>query len=71
MEETRSNIDYDIDGLVFRVNNISEQMALGDLNNRPKGAIAFKFENTSKESTLTDVVWQVGDTGMHSSSCLF
>lgn len=59
----RDTLDYDIDGLVIRVNDLAKQMALGEKDLRPKGAIAFKFENEARESTIKDIVWQVGNSG--------
>lgn len=59
----RDTLDYDIDGLVVRVNDMAKQLALGEKDLRPKGAIAFKFENEAKESTIKNIVWQVGNSG--------
>jgi DNA ligase (NAD+) len=59
----RDKLDYDIDGLVIRINDMAKQMALGDKDLRPKGAIAFKFDNESRESTIKDIIWQVGNSG--------
>ncbi len=59
----REKLDYDIDGLVIRLNDMAKQQALGDTNMRPKGAIAFKFDNEARESTITDIIWQVGNSG--------
>jgi len=62
-DQERDNLDYDIDGLVVRVNDLTAQMALGDKDLRPKGAIAFKFDNEAKESVIRDITWQVGNSG--------
>lgn len=59
----REKLDYDIDGLVIRVNDMAKQMALGDKDMRPKGAIAFKFDNEARESVIRDITWQVGNSG--------
>ena len=59
----RDTLDYDIDGLVVRVDDLEKQMALGDKDMRPKGAIAFKFDNEARESTIQDIIWQVGNSG--------
>ena len=64
MESRREALDYEIDGLVIVVNDIAEQVALGDLNNRPKGSIAFKFVSLSATTTLRNIICQVGDTGV-------
>ena len=60
---SRSKLDYDIDGLVIRINDLDLQQSLGDKDLRPKGAIAFKFDNEAKESVIRDIVWQVGNSG--------
>lgn len=59
----RSAIDYDIDGLVLEVDDLERAAALGELNHRPKGAVAYKFSHMTAETTLRDVVWQVGKSG--------
>lgn len=62
-DKERDKLDYDIDGLVIRVNDMAKQIALGDKDMRPKGAIAFKFDNEARESVLRDITWQVGNSG--------
>lgn len=62
-DKQRDKLDYDIDGLVIRVDNMAKQLALGEKDLRPKGAIAFKFDNEARESVLKDIVWQVGNSG--------
>jgi DNA ligase (NAD+) len=62
-DKYRDKLDYDIDGLVVRINDLAIQTALGDLNMRPKGAIAFKFDNETRETTIEAIVWQVGNSG--------
>lgn len=59
----RDKLDYDIDGLVIRVDRLDAQIALGEKDLRPKGAIAFKFDNEARESILRDIIWQVGNSG--------
>ena len=59
----REKLDYDIDGLVVRINDMTAQMSLGDKDLRPLGAMAFKFDNETRESTLLDVIWEVGNSG--------
>jgi DNA ligase (NAD+) len=62
-DNDRDKLDYDIDGLVIRVNDMARQLALGDKDLRPLGAIAFKFDNEARESVLRDIIWQVGNSG--------
>lgn len=60
--ERRNNCEYDIDGLVLIVNNISVQKQLGEKDLKPKFAIAWKFPNMQVETTIKDVIWQMGNT---------
>jgi DNA ligase (NAD+) len=62
-DNVRNTLDYDIDGLVVRVNDLDKQAALGDKDLRPKGAIAFKFDNETRESVIKEIIWQVGNSG--------
>jgi DNA ligase (NAD+) len=62
-DSQRDKLDYDIDGLVVRINDMAKQITLGDKDLRPKGAIAFKFDNETRESIIRDIVWQVGNSG--------
>lgn len=59
----RAELDYEIDGLVVRVNALAEQLALGEVDGRPKGAVAFKFAPMTRESVLRRIEWQVGASG--------
>ena len=59
----REKIDYDIDGLVFEVEDGKLALDLGESSGRPKGSRAFKFPHDKAETTLTNVVWQVGPSG--------
>ena len=58
-EEKRGGLDYLIDGLVFKVNNLSYRDELGYTEKFPKWAIAFKFKADEMTTRLNDVVWQV------------
>jgi len=62
-DKHRDALDYDIDGLVIRINDMMKQMSWGDKDMRPLGAIAFKFDNETRESTIRDIIWQVGNSG--------
>lgn len=62
-DNKRDGLDYDIDGLVVRLNDLAKQMALGDINLRPKGARAFKFDNEARESVIRDIHWSIGNSG--------
>lgn len=58
-EKMREGLDYLIDGLVFKVNNLTYRDELGYTEKFPKWAIAYKFKADEMTTTLNDVVWQV------------
>ena len=62
-EEDRFNLEYDVDGLVYKINNLELQKRLGFTSNSPSWAIAHKFSADSGYSEITDINIQVGRTG--------
>ena len=62
-EKKRHDINYDIDGLVYKINNFKLQKRLGFVANAPRWAIAHKFSSDSSFSEITDIDVQVGRTG--------
>jgi DNA ligase (NAD+) len=62
-EQSRYNLDYEIDGLVIKVNNFQLQQRLGFTSKSPKWAIAYKFKAEEVETQLMGVDFQVGRTG--------
>lgn len=62
-ESKRHDLEYEIDGLVIKVNNLEQQRRLGKTSKSPRWAIAFKFAATQATTTLTDIICQVGRTG--------
>lgn len=60
---SRSDLPYEIDGVVFKVDSISQQQSLGFASNYPKWAIAHKFPAQEGKSRLENVEFQVGRTG--------
>ncbi len=62
-EQSRYNLDYDIDGLVIKVNDFQLQQKLGFTSKSPKWAIAYKFKAEEVETQLLGVDFQVGRTG--------
>ncbi len=63
IDEIRSSLDYDIDGLVYKVNNLELQSRLGNTSNSPRWAIAYKFSSEKATTKIKDIVIQVGRTG--------
>ena len=63
IEELRSSLDYDIDGLVYKVNNLELQSRLGNTSNSPRWAIAYKFSSEKAITKIRDIIIQVGRTG--------
>jgi DNA ligase (NAD+) len=59
----RASLDYEIDGLVIYVNDLHTQALLGEVNRRPRGAVAFKFASPAKVSTVVDILWDTGPSG--------
>lgn len=62
-EDSRERLDYDIDGVVVKVNNLELQRELGVVGREPRGAVAWKFPPTTATTTLTKIAWNVGRTG--------
>ena len=63
IESLRSSLDYDIDGIVFKINDLSLQKRLGNTSNSPRWATAYKFSSVKATSVIKDIVIQVGRTG--------
>ena len=62
--EHRSELDYDIDGVVVKVDNMAAQDAMGFTARAPRWAIAYKFPPEQKQTLLCDIRIQVGRTGV-------
>ncbi|MBM4168476.1 MAG: NAD-dependent DNA ligase LigA [Ignavibacteria bacterium] len=62
-EEQRDKIDFDIDGIVVKVDSIRQQEALGAIAKSPRWAIAFKFAARKQVTILRNIVLQVGRVG--------
>ena len=63
VEEIRSSLDYDIDGIVYKVNDLTLQKRLGSLSSSPRWAIAHKFSSEKATTVIRKIEIQVGRTG--------
>ena len=63
IDQLRSSLDYDIDGLVFKINDLNLQKRLGNTSNSPRWAIAYKFSAEKATTKIKDIIIQVGRTG--------
>ena len=63
VDSIRSSLDYDIDGLVYKVNDLKLQSRLGNTSSSPRWAVAYKFSAEKAVTKIKDIVIQVGRTG--------
>tara|TARA_B100000767_G_scaffold271581_1_gene297497 strand:- start:1736 stop:3769 length:2034 start_codon:yes stop_codon:yes gene_type:complete len=59
----RPSLDYDIDGLVYKINNLNLQKRLGNTSNSPRWATAYKFSAEKAVTKIKEIIIQVGRTG--------
>ena len=62
--EERPNLPFDIDGAVVKVNSLAQRELLGTTTKVPKWAIAYKFPAERQETTVEDIIVQIGRTGV-------
>ena len=63
IEKKRNEIDFDIDGIVYKINSFDLQKRLGNVANSPRWAIAHKFSANNGVSTILNIEIQIGRTG--------
>ncbi|MBO4563251.1 MAG: NAD-dependent DNA ligase LigA [Clostridia bacterium] len=62
-EERRFTLDFDIDGMVIKLNDMELAERLGYTDRFPRGAIAYKFAAQEQTTVIEDITWEVGRTG--------
>ncbi len=63
IEKNRADLDFDIDGIVYKINDFNLQKRLGYVANAPRWAIAHKFSSNKAMSKILDIDIQIGRTG--------
>lgn len=63
MFNKRETLDYDIDGIVIKVNDFAKQRELGMISRSPRWALAYKFQARQATTVVKDIIVQVGRTG--------
>ncbi|MBI5183323.1 MAG: NAD-dependent DNA ligase LigA [Nitrospinae bacterium] len=61
--EKRDDLNYDVDGLVIKVNSLEHQKILGSTTKHPRWAIAYKYQAEQATTRIEDIIVQVGRTG--------
>jgi len=64
VEEKRSTLDFEIDGIVLKYNDAKARSKAGMTEHHPKWMIALKFTSEGDTSVIKDITWQVGRTGV-------
>jgi DNA ligase (NAD+) len=64
LERQRDSLEYEIDGVVIKLNELAERQRLGAKSRSPRWAVAYKFEPRKGETLVDDIVVQVGRTGI-------
>ena len=63
IEQQRANLDFDIDGIVYKIDDFELQKRLGNVANAPRWAIAHKFSSSKAISKIQSIEIQIGRTG--------
>ena len=69
--EHRAELPYDMDGAVVKLNSLSDREILGSTSKVPRWAIAYKYPPEEKETRVTEIVVQVGRTGVLTPKAVF
>lgn len=69
--ELRGNDSYEIDGAVIKINNLAQREELGTTSKNPRWAVAYKYPAEQKETTIKDIVIQIGRTGVLTPNAVF
>lgn len=69
--QNRSQLDFDMDGAVIKVNDFAQRAQMGSTNKFPRWAIAFKYPPEVKETTLRSIEVAVGRTGVLTPTACF
>ena len=69
--EERAELPYDMDGAVVKLNSLTDREILGSTSKVPRWAIAYKYPPEEKETRVTDIVVQVGRTGVLTPKAVF
>ena len=70
-KEDVQNLPYPTDGLVISYNNLEEGWALGSTGHHPRWALALKWTDEAVETTIRDIEWSVGKTGVITPVAVF
>ncbi|MCC0629647.1 MULTISPECIES: NAD-dependent DNA ligase LigA [unclassified Clostridioides] len=68
--ENRGNLEYEIDGMVIKVNSIKQRDEMGYTAKSPRWAIAYKFPAEKKKTKIVDIIVEVGRTGTITPSAI-
>ena len=64
LQEKRNSLDFDVDGVVIKVNNLKQQESLGYTLKSPRWAISYKFPAKQVTTYIEDIIVQIGRTGV-------
>ncbi len=67
----RDDFEFDIDGVVVKLNKFTDREKLGETSKYPRWAVAYKYPPEERETTLNDIVIQVGRTGVLTPTAIF